>query len=234
MRVENGYFTDETLTQNLGKTKNSGTGAQTHFVSNGATLFIPKYNAQRLIINNNQIIASLNDVKYFFSGFDQITLSGLGVTGKLSDLGGFNLARFDFYGCAITGDLSDIIKPENTRLNRFHIQDNPNVTGDISVIGTVAAPLSGFTRITLNNCSQITGDISIVSSLTGLIVLDARGTNVYGTIESVATGQIAAGKTTGGVSIVCNGKITYQGNPIPNGKSANITIENGSYSVTIV
>jgi hypothetical protein len=58
-----------------------------------------------------------------------------------------------------------------------------------------------------------------------------NGTSVTGEIETLAAAQVANGRTSGTLNIVCNGIITYQGTTVDNLITKTITFSNGSYSV---
>ena len=77
--------------------------------------------------------------------------------------------------------------------------------------------------------SDIQDDIAILAPLTSLTALNVGSTDVFGTVESLAEGMIAAGRTSGTLAITADGtQVTYNGSSFT---TVTITFSNGSYTV---
>lgn len=85
------------------------------------------------------------------------------------------------------------------------------------------------------NGSKAVGDLVNLAGLVNLTTLNlTRSGNdslITGSIEDFAKAQIANGRTSGTLSILCNGIITYNNSPINSGETKTITYSDGNYSV---
>ena len=85
------------------------------------------------------------------------------------------------------------------------------------------------------NGSKAVGDLVNLAGLVNLTTLNlTRSGNdslITGSIEDFAKAQIANGRTSGTLSILCNGSITYNNSPINSGETKRITYSDGNYSV---
>ena len=161
--IGDGYFTDETLTQNLGKVKSNVEGDIHLFVSNGDYL---------LSISDKTQIESL---KAF-----NINVSGVSVqSNKKIDINELKFSKklFAVSGADVTGDISAF--KDKFNLHQIFLNDT-KVTGDISVLANLTALVSVY----LNN-TGITGDISALANLTALKMITTGNTALYGNLGSL-------------------------------------------------
>lgn len=116
-----------------------------------------------------------------------------------------------------------------------------NITGDISSLSALPATM---TQISLNNNSEITGNINSLGKFTNLTILGLNGTGITGTVESFVQAMRANGKTTNSEGINIGNTLsnaTFNGATIPSGTAktltwtaSTITITDGSsYNVTV-
>ena len=168
-----GYFTDSTLTQNLGKTLRTQTGSNDIYVSDGdyalslfnkyaiTTMNMPYTNQAGTYTNHYHWGVNLAD----FNGMDALTSLNLhyaGTYGSLTNVGRlYNLSTLNVIANTthITGDLADIAGL--TALKSLNLFQASMITGDIS-------SLAGMTELTyadLRYCSKLTGNTSSIASL---------------------------------------------------------------------
>lgn len=100
------------------------------------------------------------------------------------------------------------------------------------IVGTLSdlVNIPTLTNLNFMNSKSITGNISDLSSLTSLKELSVVGTNITGTIESLANGMKNAGRNSGTLKVFSVNKegITYNGAVFD---YVVITFSEGSYSV---
>lgn len=133
-------------------------------------------------------------------------------------------------------------------LNIVTFQGSPYFSGDVNDLFDNGTILSGvFTyirtsRLKLSSVakntnattiilggSDIQDDIAILAPLKSLTTLNVGGTEVFGTVESLAEGMIAAGRTSGTLAITAdNSQVTYNGSSFT---TVTINFSNGSYTV---
>lgn len=109
----------------------------------------------------------------------------------------------------------------------------------VSLVGTAKGNISAFSgiheylgKVDLGYNSKVSGNISSFAGCAALTILSFEYSNgITGTIESLAEGMITSGRTSGTLSVICNGVVTYSGTPVPNGTTKTITFSNGSYTV---
>ena len=181
--VGDGYFTDENLSANYGKTKTIS--SERFFVSNGNyDLSIKnKYKVSLLSAVNRNVKGdnignyksiNINELKYSNS---LIWIDAFNPEGDISAFkNALNLGFVGFSTTNVTGDISAFSK--NTALTNLYL-DNTNVTGDISAFSNNTA----LTNLYLNN-TNVTGDISAFSKNTALTNLYLDNTNVTGDISA--------------------------------------------------
>ncbi len=169
-----GYFTDETLTQNLGKTFNAPSGTSTVYVSDGDyTLSVfNKYVLTYLKLTYANGGHPEETHKHWhvnladFNGMDALTYieaHWLSAYGSIANLGKlYNLTYLDLVAenGQVTGDLGDIAGLTSlANLNLFC--SGNGITGDIS-------SLAGMTELAyadLRNCYKLTGNTSSIAHL---------------------------------------------------------------------
>ena len=141
--IGEGYFTDSTLTSNLGK-----------------SIEVSDSEEKKLYLSNGDYEVSIMD-KYNLVG---LGFTNTDVTNKEIDLDSFkhtnSLNYLYIYGTKVSGDISVFQESKNLRQITIH---DTSVTGDISVLGNLTA----LNSVNLSNTS-VTGDISVLGNLTNL------------------------------------------------------------------
>ena len=161
--IGDGYFTDETLTQNLGKVKSNVIGSIDIFVSNGDYL---------LSISDKTQITTLQASNKKVSGVSIQSNKKFDINELKSSKRLFNVSG----GNAI-GDISAFKGKSN--LNYISLNDT-KVTGDISALSN----LTKLKSVYLNN-TGITGDISALANLKELSMITTSNTSLYGNLGSL-------------------------------------------------
>ena len=158
--VGDGYFTDKTLTQNLGKTKTISSDEEI-WVSNGAEIAIlDKYSLRRINkLYSDNITFNISDLKY------STTLADLRLydTQLGSDIANLKnliaLTDLYLYDTQVSGDIANL---NNLTSLRNLSLENTQVSGDIANLKNLTA----LTSLSLSNKQQpLTGDISQLSVL---------------------------------------------------------------------
>ena len=167
--IGNGYFTNETLSENKGKVMDIAANTETLvYYSNG----------------DYEIVVS---EKYSLGSFGVYLSTSWGnFKGKLSfDIESLkyspNITNLMLSDTQITGDISVLGKLTGLQILFL---SNTQITGDISVLGK----LTGLVHLKLSN-TQITGDISVLGKLTGL-------TDIPSVMNTKVTGDISVYKNT--------------------------------------
>ena len=156
--IGEGYFTDSTLSSNLGK-----------------SIEISDSKEKKLYLSNGDYEVSIMD-KYNLVG---LNLTNTDVTNKEIDLDSFkytnSLNYLYIYGTKVSSDISVFQESKNLRQITIH---DTSVTGDISVLGNLTA----LNSVNLSNTS-VTGDISVLGNLTALNSVNLSNTSVTGDIS---------------------------------------------------
>ncbi|RGN83060.1 hypothetical protein [Segatella copri] len=166
--IGDGYFTDETLTENLGKVKSNVSNNIDIFVSNGDYLLSISNKTQitTLQASNKNIHGSIESNKKF-------DINNLKYSKQLFHVSGEN----------VIGDISAFKGKSN--LNYISL-NNTRVTGDISALSNLTKLKSAF----FNN-TGITGDISALANLTALKIITAGNTGLYGNLGSLPDNMLS-------------------------------------------
>ena len=169
-----GYFTDETLTQNLGKTLNAPAGYNTVYVSDGdyTLSILNKYALTMLWLSPTNSGSVEQTHKHWhinladFYGMDAFTrlyfhwVSAYGSLASMKNKNGMTDLDLITENGQVTGDLGDIAGLTSlTNLNLFN--SGNGITGDIS-------SLAGMTELTyadIRNCYKLTGNTSSIAHL---------------------------------------------------------------------
>lgn len=160
--VGDGYFTDSTYTQNLGKkiSYDAHVGKNL-YLSNGNydVAILDKYAITYLTKQHNTTASLDIDSLKYSTNIKTINFQG-NSTGDLSSLSGFSkLTNIDLESLLITGDLSSLSGLSG--LSTIDLK-SPLITGDLS-------SLSGLSELAdIDLGPKITGDVSSLSSLTKL------------------------------------------------------------------
>ena len=187
--IGDGYFTDSTLSNNLGK-EIDVTGAQNVFFSNGDydISILNKYKICRIQTGANgvQFVESDQQNKSFdidglkFSK-DMITIdtNSKGVSGNLSSLESLTkLDRINIYGSSIYGDISAL--RNLTALTSLDIR-NTNLSGDISALRNLTALTNSLNLSGLN----IIGDVSALKGMSKIKELYLQNMSIGGDLSQL-------------------------------------------------
>lgn len=148
----------------------------------------------------------------------------------------------------------DIYNTTMIELNNIDISNSQTWSGAILVLfGTWASSRTGISYTPQGNLASIAekfpnvqnlsinyvpagiyGDIKELSKLINLYNLNVANQTykIEGSINALAEGMIANGRTTGTLEITCNGIITLNETIVENNVKKIVTFQNGSYTVT--
>lgn len=187
--IGDGYFTDELLSANKGKSTTLSSGDNVVYVSNDNVILaiLNKYNITKLNFERIDTAISsnakhkhfdLSSFKYCMS-LTSLTLQNTSTTGDLSELSNLtNLTNLNLAKTLIGGNISSL----KNLLSLLEITlGNTAVTGDLSV-------LSGLTSLTVIQLhdTAVTGDLSSLSSLTSLTYIQIERTSIGGNLSSLS------------------------------------------------
>lgn len=208
--IGDGYFTDETLSQNLGKVNGQVTNEKVYVSNSDCELSISnKYNITTLASNHE---FDIEDLKYS-AGLYKLS-SAMGV-GDISSLANKPSLSYLYLGSLLlTGDLSALKDAALTYVNI----SSAKITGDLSNFKD--KPL--LTRLYLNS-PFVTGDFSAFANCTSLVHLQINCSQVGGDISSFTNTQVRE------VRLSQNGKQQITGDiaKLPNG-CYYLSFDNGS------
>lgn len=126
--------------------------------------------------------------------------------------------------------MQSLERSNGTQPNRFVNEINTNIYTMISDEEVITA-----IRFLSLNGNKAVGDLVNLAGLVNLTTLNLTRSGsdslITGSIEDFANAQIANGRTSGTLSILCNGIITYNNSPINSGETKTITYSDGNYSV---
>jgi Leucine-rich repeat (LRR) protein len=184
--IGNGYFTNETLSENKGKVMDIAANTETLvYYSNGDYEIVvsEKYSLGSFGVYlstswgnfKGKLSFDIESLKYS-PNITNLMLSDTQITGDISVLGKLTGLQILFLSnTQITGDISVLGKL--TRLVHLKLS-NTQITGDISVLGK----LTGLTDIPSVMNTKVTGDISVYKN-TKTNQLQFKGTRVYGDLS---------------------------------------------------
>lgn len=208
--VGKGYFTDEALSQNLGKVKEQVTNEKVYVSNSDCELSIAnKYNITTLASNHE---FDIEDLKYSASLYK---LSSTMAVGDISALANKpSLSYLYLANPLLTGDLSALKDAALTYVNT----SSAKITGDLSNF----KDKSLLTRLYLNS-PFVTGDFSAFANCTSLVHLQINCSQVGGDISSFTNTQVRE------VRLSQNGKQQITGDiaKLPNG-CYYLSFDNGS------
>ena len=187
--VGDGYFTDENLSANKGKSITLSSGDNTIYVSNDNVILaiLNKYNLTKLYFEKIDTSTSSNakhkhfDLSLFkyCTALTELALQNTSTTGNLSEISNLtNLTNLVLLDTLIEGDLSSL---KNLLSLSYVILGKTSVTGDLS-------SLSGLTRLTTLQLfdTSVTGDLSSLSGLTSLTFIQMERTSIRGNLSSLS------------------------------------------------
>ena len=181
--VGDGYFTDENLTENKGKTMTANTGSTTLYVSNSNVelAILDKYNIKgvRVPASNKQLGHQV-DIDFFkySSNMTALYLHNSNSKGDLSSLENLPLlVEVNLTNTQVTGDIANL---KNMSALKFLYLNNSKSTGDLSSLKA----LTTLTDLDLSK-TNISGNISNLTALTNLTLLNLSDTQVIGNISNL-------------------------------------------------
>lgn len=182
--IGDSYFTDSSLSVNLGKSKKlkpSDGIVKVYFNNAIAEIGIRnKYNIRDINFSSSSKSMDLASFAYSKS-LNTINVEYTGMYGDISALKNLNIGQIYLSGNKIYGDIASLKKM--TSLSRLHINDDQDVYGDLS-------SLSGLTNLVwlYFNHSGLTGSIDSLRALTKLTSVNLENTNAQftGNIESLS------------------------------------------------
>lgn len=102
-------------------------------------------------------------------------------------------------------------------------------TGSVDLIGD---KFPNLVYVYLTYMASLTGSIMGFAKCTKISRMNIDSTNITGALEDFASSQIANGRLSGSVDILCNGKVTYNGEAVPDGTFKTITYNGNSYTIS--
>ena len=181
--IGNGFFTDETLTNNMG-TQKTVSSRENLYLSNGdyEISISDKYSIEYLeTFTSSETNKTLNieDVKFSNSCTSIWLQNSTSVSGDISELSNLTALTSLFIGStSVSGDISEL--SNLTALTSLFI-GSTSVSGDISELSNLTALAS----LNLGSTS-VSGDISALSNLTALASLNLGSTSVSGDISALS------------------------------------------------
>lgn len=228
----NGYFTDNTLTDNQGKTK-TFTGASVHYfwTSNGDyEIFVTsKYDITQLVLNSEGVFADIDTLSYL-TACTSILFSSTKTNGDVSKIKECpvltsitrwnNTNRYD----QIVGDADKLIeqvpslitlnlnrtscvatlkKLAESSLTSIDLYSVEGVSGDLSEFANVGRLTSFKIGALVSGVNtKITGSITDLGKNISATLLAVPYTSVTGTCDDLAAELASNGKTSGSVQII--------------------------------
>lgn len=136
-------------------------------------------------------------------------------------------------GSFATGHLSDVSSILST-LRQFRAPFT-TVSGDVSVFSNNTT----FYELWVNNVHSITGNINAFNNSLVLNRLHIEGTQISGSLDTLANAHVSRGRTTGSIQVYGNGIITFKSNGdgtgsdtiISNNTIKTITFNDGGYNI---
>lgn len=211
--IGDGYFTDETITENKGKTYSAtawGSGHMVYISNNSVELSISdKYSVVSIstydgyenkwsTFNPKEISFDIEDLRYS-SLLESLKLRGTSVYGDLSSLAtNTSLKYLDLQMTGVKGDIANLKNKAN--MTHLFLLDN-GFYGDIASLSN--KPKLEYLTI---NSSNVSGDISSLSENVKLVALNLVFTNVFGDFTSLKNcsnmREISAERLSGDLAIM--------------------------------
>lgn len=228
--IGDGYFTDQTLTENQGKTK-TFTGSSTHYfwTSNGnfEIQVVSKYDLLNVTMTGEGMFADIDTLGYMSNvttlslqspyiegNIETVNTNPLmtsftvgsgnflrnGLVGDLGKLAGTSLATLNVNQTLCNGKISEIFG--NASLANFSAYMVEGIEGDISAL----ADRTNIETLRIGGLrngvnAKITGSITDLGKNIDATILQVPYTAVTGTCDDLAAALAANGKTSGTVQI---------------------------------
>lgn len=172
--IGNGHFTDETLTQNLGKTAKVRTWQETLYVSEEVreVAILDKYSITKLLSSYPAQYTSnksfdLSSLKYS-RNLNNINYEGSGVYGDISNLKDCPLSYLYLMYTNVEGDISSLAK-----MNLEGIQIS-NIKGNISALYN----MSNLTYVIFHKC-ELQGDLALLPNNMSSFLIDTDAVSTF-------------------------------------------------------
>nr|DAG87962.1 MAG TPA: hypothetical protein [Crassvirales sp.] len=184
--IGDGYFTNETLSENKGKALNITANTETTvYFSNGDFEIVvsEKYSLTQVGTyirtswkeSKSKLSFDINLLKYS-PNISFLAINGTKVTGDIAVLGKLTgLTHLTLADTQVTGDIAVFGKLTGLTYLSFN---TTKLTGDIAVFGK----LTGLTKIPIINRTGVTGDIAVYKNC-NFKTLQLLGTSVYGDLS---------------------------------------------------
>ena len=216
-----GYFSDSTYSQNLGKTATIAPNTNYYVVATGAC---------KVFIKDDYILTRLTFNKGYTDSSMLISRPLTSIDVRLNDVldkaGAFvNVTGF---GCQ-DGVIDLIAFSGSSVLGALNLNGNVKAKGDIAAFAN--CPIKNV--VNLNNCSGVYGNISSLGKCLLATNIPITNTQITGTIESLVEALYTNGKTSGNLILSGNGKVTFHSAIINNGGGGTAAFASGSVTVTI-
>ena len=179
--IGDGYFTDETLTQNLGKTKTLTDASNNVYVSNGAEVAVlNKYNLALLGYNGGKnFIIDSSSLKYS-NVLQFLNIGGTSVSGNVEDLKNLKkLQLLNIGGTSVSGNVGDL---KGLASLTTAILYSTQVSGNVGDLKTLTA----LTNLNLA-ATQVSGNVGDLKTLTALTSINLSSTQVSGNVGDLKT-----------------------------------------------
>ena len=185
--IGEGYFTNENLTENKGKTLTLNTGNTSIFVSNNDVeiAISDKYNLKEVGTYSTSTVSrygankllNIADLKYS-SALTSLSLASTSVSGDIADLRNLTaLITINLNFTKVSGDIADL---KNLTALKYLNLASTAVSGDIANLKNLTA------LITINlNSTEVSGDIADLKNLTASEYIDLNFTKVSGDIADL-------------------------------------------------
>lgn len=194
-------------------------GLTEYNLSNSAETIVCSNGDYRVYITNKYAIKRLTFITELYT---KVTLSDSSVR----DVKYWTRLEQFAYPLAFTS-LSDFKDCANLQI--LSVRPNKQISGGFSDLPNLIDYLN------LDYCTAFVDILSNIAGKTALSTLNLRSTKVTGSIESLASAMVAAGRTSGVLALKCNGYITYNGEAVADNSVRNITFDSslpGGYSVS--
>lgn len=183
--IGDSYFTDSNLTTNLGKSKviKPSDGIVDIYVNNVPAEIALRNKYAISDLTFNRRTKSLDlNALKFCSNLRTLNSEYSGISGDIASLKDLSMTQIYLSGSYIYGDIVNL--KDMTSLSRLNINDCNDVHGDLSSL----SKLTNLTFLYFNN-SGLTGNISSLAKLTKItsLNLDNRNNHFVGNIESLSS-----------------------------------------------
>ena len=135
-------------------------------------------------------------------------------------------------------DISDIYSESIIGIHLIRDTTAGDVEGVNTAYGTTKNIGTRFPNLQVFMCLWVSpdhlyGNLNDFANATSLFEIHIVGSQgIVGDLKELAEGQIAAGRTSGNIKVLCNAKITNNGAPVAENTWMKITFNDNSYTIT--